>query len=354
MKHQSDRRPAVFVLNDATAPRLNPELAKEIGLNESLLFLQLEFWLRQSGTLQEDGQYWIYESVTDIQQVFSFWSRATINRIIHSLVEQELLQVGNFNKHRYDRTRWFTLNRTGIDKLKSVKVFDWWVSQNETRSAQNETGSAQNDTRSAQNGTTIPDLSSDLSSDLSPEKEEPPAADSPPWLGQDDDVPFYLEGEPETQAAQPRTAEQVKAGIRGALETYAATGGRPGVADPHQGDEWDPPFQVFCVAFLPGIDADRLPKKKRDKMRGEIRRLAEEVHATPNEAVAAIRDLTTLEDWMVGPAATPYNTHWATAFQNTLIADERLLAAQVASKSKRGNGHAVQHRPRDAPAFVNE
>jgi len=202
MRHKSERQPAIFVLNDPTAPRLNPELAKEIGLNESLLFLQLEYWLRQSGTLQADEQYWIYESVTDIQSVFSFWSRATINRIIHSLIEQELVQVSDqWNKKRYDRTRWFTLNRTGIDRLRSVKVSDWWLSQNETGqtqtetdpfqnetgSTQNETGPFQNETRSAQNGTTIPDQSSDQSPETSAESSSESIApetddDDPPLL----------------------------------------------------------------------------------------------------------------------------------------------------------------------------
>jgi len=331
MKHKSDRRPALFVLNDATAPRLNPELAKEIGLNESLLFLQLEFWLRQSGTLQEDGQYWIYESVTDIQGVFSFWGRATINRIVHSLERQELIQIGNFNKHRYDRTRWFTLNRAGIDRLQSVHVFDWWVSQNGTAENeglfQNGTASDQNGTRSAQNGTTIPDLSSDLS----PEK-EPPLADSAP-------AP-----KPERNPAQERL-ERMRATLGdNPLDVMARTAEarskveHPDFMDASQdADEWTRVYQVFGIAFLPGIDVDRKPLGTRNSQIREIKRLAEEVRASPRQAEDAIKALAKLEPWMVGPSATPFKDCWAEAFQNTLIADPPLLQAQIDAKGRSGD-----------------
>jgi hypothetical protein len=45
VKDEQVRQERVFVLNDPNAPRLSPALAIEIGLNESILFLQLEFWI---------------------------------------------------------------------------------------------------------------------------------------------------------------------------------------------------------------------------------------------------------------------------------------------------------------------
>ncbi|MHC4336320.1 MAG: hypothetical protein ACYSUV_21605, partial [Planctomycetota bacterium] len=57
--------------------------------------------------------------------------------------------------------------------------------------------------------------------------------------------PFYLEGETPTKGPEPRTAEQVKAGVQRALEAFAETGGCPGVADPTQDDEWLGPEREF-------------------------------------------------------------------------------------------------------------
>jgi hypothetical protein len=90
-------------------------------------------------------------------------------------------------------------------------------------------------------------------------EKDPPAADSPPA-----EEPFYLEGETPTRASEPRTAEQHQAGARLALEAFVQNGGRPGVADPTQGDPWaDKPLKAFCV--LVGQDVDYLkPSKRKD------------------------------------------------------------------------------------------
>ena len=135
-------RQRIFTLNEPAAPRLNPALACEIGLNESLLLLQLEFWISISDN-ERDGKQWTYQSTRDIQnKAFPFWSVMTINRGIKSLIKQGLIEsTTKYNKARYDKTRWFTLVPENINKLSSVRI-DGYV----TRSSQNDTGSSQNDT----------------------------------------------------------------------------------------------------------------------------------------------------------------------------------------------------------------
>jgi len=146
-KYDSNR---IFVLNEPNAPRLNPALAVEIGLNESLVFLQLEFWIATSGK-EIDGRRWVYESVRDLQKCFPFWSTMTINRAIKSLVEKGLVVVANYNQAKYDRTRWFAINLEEAAKLESIAVRGYV------------TRSDQNDTRSGQNDTTIPETSTETS-----------------------------------------------------------------------------------------------------------------------------------------------------------------------------------------------
>ena len=160
-KYQENR---IFTLNEPNAPRLNPALAVEIGLNESILLLQIEFWIATSSHFI-DGKKWTYQSTSDLEQFFPFWSRATINRAINSLIERELIIIGNYNKYKYDRTRWFSLNYQKLSELKSIKI-----GGHETRSAQNETGSNQNETGSTQNETTIPNISTENSTKTTPKK----------------------------------------------------------------------------------------------------------------------------------------------------------------------------------------
>lgn len=134
--------PRIFTLNEPNAPRLNPALACEIGLNESLLLLQLEFWISISNN-ERDGKQWTYQSTRDIKnKAFPFWSVMTINRGIKSLIKQGLIiSTTEYNQVRYDKTRWFSLVPENINKLSSIRI-DGYV----TRSSQFDTRSGQNDT----------------------------------------------------------------------------------------------------------------------------------------------------------------------------------------------------------------
>lgn len=160
----------IFELPKKTfAPRVCPALALEIGFNESLLLLQLEFSIVVSRH-KEDGERWTYQSVTDLQKMFPFWGKATINRAIKSLVAKRLLRIGNFNKRKYDRTRWFAINLDEARKLKSIRVKgDLRVDQNAGTTPQDETCSTQNEAESVQDGITIPKTTTDTTTEKTTE-----------------------------------------------------------------------------------------------------------------------------------------------------------------------------------------
>jgi hypothetical protein len=131
-----------------------PELAVEIGLNESIMLLQIAFWINQANNLR-DGRWWTYQSVRDMQQkAFPYWSIATINRAATALEAAGFIVVGNYNSAKFDRTRWFALNTENIANLTSVRL----VFQNDTRITQD-------DTRTAQNDTTIPETTTETTTE---------------------------------------------------------------------------------------------------------------------------------------------------------------------------------------------
>jgi hypothetical protein len=117
-KFQENR---IFVLNDPNSPRLSPKLAEEIGLNESILFLQIEFWISISNNFKE-GKKWTYQSIRDILEFFPFWSVGTIHRTIKSLINQKLITVKTFNKRKNDKTQWFSLNLEVVNNLNSLTI----------------------------------------------------------------------------------------------------------------------------------------------------------------------------------------------------------------------------------------
>jgi len=151
--------------------RIYPELADEIGIYESMLLLQLEFWISNSSTDEIDGKRWTYQSTTDMKEkAFNWLSRNTINRMVSSLIDKKLIYVGSFNKSKYDKTRWFALNYDTINTLDSVNLIDnkngKSVSQSASSVSQNDTGSVQNDTGSVQNSTTIPENTTENKKEL--------------------------------------------------------------------------------------------------------------------------------------------------------------------------------------------
>ncbi len=71
-KYEKNR---IFTLNEPNAPRLNPALAMEIGLNESLILLQIEFYLGVTASdvkHTHEGKKWIWKSTRDWLEVFPF------------------------------------------------------------------------------------------------------------------------------------------------------------------------------------------------------------------------------------------------------------------------------------------
>jgi hypothetical protein len=90
-----------------------PQLAKLIGLNESIILQQVHYWLEINKKADKnyfDGHYWTYNTYDDWQDQFEFWSLSTITRAIHNLEQAKLLLTGNYNKLKMDRTKWYTID----------------------------------------------------------------------------------------------------------------------------------------------------------------------------------------------------------------------------------------------------
>ncbi|VNS11970.1 DnaD domain-containing protein [Streptococcus pneumoniae] len=126
-----------------------PTLATEIGLNESIVLQQMHYWLKKSNH-NYDGRHWIYNSFPEWQKHFPFWSVMTIKRAVYSLEKQNLLYVGNYNKAKFDKTKWYSIN---YEKLEGMKRPSY---QNDTTNvSKRNDGVYQNDTTNTRDYTEI-------------------------------------------------------------------------------------------------------------------------------------------------------------------------------------------------------
>ncbi|MEK4228936.1 DnaD domain-containing protein [Solibacillus sp. FSL H8-0538] len=92
-----------------------PSLAVKIGLNNALLLQQVHYWLRIS-TNHRDGYKWTYKTLEEWHVEFPFWSKRTLDRVIKNLEDEQLLVVGNFNRMKMDRTKWYRIDYENLDK----------------------------------------------------------------------------------------------------------------------------------------------------------------------------------------------------------------------------------------------
>ncbi len=97
------------------------ELAKTIGLNESIVVEKLYEHVKKAGT-PLNGQVWVERTYGVWQEDFPFWSITTIKRIFVSLKKQGLILIEQHGKHRYDRTNWYALSKNGTDIFPTQKL----------------------------------------------------------------------------------------------------------------------------------------------------------------------------------------------------------------------------------------
>jgi len=115
---------------------LLPQLAVKIGVNEALVLQQVHYWIwlyTKKGDKRHfhDGRYWVYNTPEGWQKDnFPFWGERTIRRALDSLrkpykpklgekkVERgPLLLVGKYNRKRYDRTLWYSIDYDEVYKI---------------------------------------------------------------------------------------------------------------------------------------------------------------------------------------------------------------------------------------------
>lgn len=92
-----------------------PSLAKEIGLNEAIMLQQMHYWLLKSSN-EFKGAKWFYKTLEEWQTEFPFWSVMTIRRTLGSLEKQKIIKIGNFNKKKFDKTKWYTIDYQRVNR----------------------------------------------------------------------------------------------------------------------------------------------------------------------------------------------------------------------------------------------
>lgn len=100
---------------------INRLAANVLGLNEAIVVQQIHYWLNINEKAKiniYDNKVWTYNTY-DIWQKenFTFWSVRTLKSIFKKLEDKGILIKGNYNKKKYDRTLWITLDYNKLEEL---------------------------------------------------------------------------------------------------------------------------------------------------------------------------------------------------------------------------------------------
>lgn len=102
---------------------INPIAAEVLGVNEAIIVQQIHYWLNINEKAKinfHEGRYWTYNTYENWQKTnFRFLSVPTLKRIFKKLEDKKILIKDNFNKSKYDRTLWVSINYDKLDELMS-------------------------------------------------------------------------------------------------------------------------------------------------------------------------------------------------------------------------------------------
>lgn len=90
----------------------NIDIATKFGVENAIMMENIFYWILYNKAKEEnfhDGRYWTYNSIRSFTELFPYWTKRQIERIISNLKKDNCIITGNFNKKTYDKTSWYTL-----------------------------------------------------------------------------------------------------------------------------------------------------------------------------------------------------------------------------------------------------
>ena len=92
------------------------EIANKYGIESAIILKNIYFWIEKNkanNVHYHDGNYWTYNSVKAMKQLFPYMSPKKISNAVKKLVDDEIIVEGNYNNSPYDRTKWYALTEKG-------------------------------------------------------------------------------------------------------------------------------------------------------------------------------------------------------------------------------------------------
>ena len=101
----------------------NTDLAERYGIEEAIILHNMEHWIAKNIANKKhayDGNYWTYNSTKAFTELFPYMNQSKIVRVLKHLTDEGVLNTGNYNKLKFDRTSWYSFSEAGYQVMQKA------------------------------------------------------------------------------------------------------------------------------------------------------------------------------------------------------------------------------------------
>lgn len=94
------------------------KVAIKYGVEGATMLHNLYIWIKKNKANKKhfyDGRYWTYNTQEAFSELFPFWTKRQIERILKNLEKEGAIYTGNYNKLKMDRTKWYSLSESVLE-----------------------------------------------------------------------------------------------------------------------------------------------------------------------------------------------------------------------------------------------
>lgn len=96
---------------------LQPRLAFLLGgSDEAIILQQVHYWTQKNMNIRDDYS-WVYNSMKEWHKQFYWISESSVKRIFTKLEKKGVLITGNYNKAKFDKTKWYRIDYGALDEM---------------------------------------------------------------------------------------------------------------------------------------------------------------------------------------------------------------------------------------------
>lgn len=87
------------------------DIATDYSVPIAIVVANLDFWLHTNKANNKHfhkGVYWTFNSFKAFTEIFPYYNKEQIRRILRKMKNLNIIKVDNFNRFNYDKTNWYT------------------------------------------------------------------------------------------------------------------------------------------------------------------------------------------------------------------------------------------------------